>query len=76
MLLILCWIQDIHTSNKAKVILDSTNYATKRLEHDAGVNTSNSTAKRDFIALKPEVDKLNIDKSFNAPSGLSNFKKK
>ena len=37
-------------------------------------NTSNLSAKRDFIALKAEVNKLDINKSVNALTGLYNLK--
>ena len=39
-------------------------------------NTSNLSAKRDFIALKAEVNKLDINKSVNALTGLYNLKLK
>ena len=39
-------------------------------------NTSNLAAKRDFIALKAEVNKLDINKSVNALTGLYNLKLK
>ena len=33
--------RDIHNRDKAKVVLDLSNYATKReLDHDTGINTS------------------------------------
>ena len=34
------------------------------------------TAKKHFIALKVEVDKLNINKLINVPTGLNNLKTK
>ena len=50
-------------------------YATKKeLEHAADVNTCNLAAKSDFIALKTEVDKLDIYKLVNVPTGLNNLK--
>ena len=50
------------------------NYATKKeLEDAAGVDTSNLSAKRDFIALKAEVVKLDINKLVNFPSVLNNL---
>ena len=53
------------------------NYATKKeLEHTIGVDISNLAAKRDFIALKVEVDKLDINELVNVPSGLNNLKTK
>ena len=38
------------------------------------VVTSNLAFKRDFIALKPEVEKLDINKLVNVPTGLNNLK--
>ena len=50
------------------------NYATK---NDAiGVDTSNLAAKCEFIALKTEVDKLEIKELVNVPIGLNNLKTK
>ena len=37
-------------------------------------NTSNLATKRDFIALKAEVNKLDINKLVNALTGLYNLK--
>ena len=48
----------------------------KELEHATGVDTSNLAAKRDFIALKAEVDKLDIIKVVNVPTSLDNLKTK
>ena len=53
------------------------NYATKKeLEDATGVDTSNLSAKRDFIALKAEVVKLDINKLVNFPSVLNNLQTK
>ena len=53
------------------------NYATKKeSDHAAGVDTSYLTAKKDFLALKFEVDKLYINKPVNVPTNLSNLKTK
>ena len=60
-----------HINNKVKVTSALTNYAIKKEKEDpTGVDTSNLTAKKDFIALKAEVDKLDIDKLVNVPSSL------
>ena len=48
----------------------------KELDHATGVETFDLAAKKDFIALKAEVDKLNIDKSVNVPTSLNNSKTK
>ena len=53
------------------------NYATnKELEHAIGIDTSNLTAKSNFIALKAEINKLDIDKFINVPTSLDNLKTK
>ena len=55
--------QDSHIRDKTKVLLDLSYYAIKKeLEHATGVDTSDLAAKKDFTALKPEVDKLDINK--------------
>ena len=46
-----------------KSVLDLPNYATKiELEHATGFDASDLAAKKDFIALKTEFDKLDINK--------------
>ena len=53
------------------------NYATKKkLDHTTGVDTFDLVAKKDFIALKGEDDKLNINKLVNVPTTLNNLKTK
>ena len=62
-----------HIRDKVKVVLDLSNYATKKeLEHTAGIDKSDAVAKRDFIALK--ADKLDINKLTNVPTSLNNLK--
>ena len=52
-----------HIRDKVKVVLDLSNSVTKKeLEHARGIGASDLAAKRDFIALKAEVDKLDINK--------------
>ena len=52
-----------HIREKVKVVLDLSNYATKKeLIHAIGFETSDLAAKKDFIALKAEVEKLDINK--------------
>ena len=64
---------DSHIRDKAKVVLDLTNCATKKeLEHATGIDISDLATKKDFIALKAEVDKLDIKKLANAPTRLNN----
>ena len=51
------------------------NYATKKeLEHATTIDTSHSGAKKDFINLEAEVDKLDINKLTNVQTGLNNSK--
>ena len=60
-----------------KVLLDLSNYATKKeLEHATGIDTSDLTVKKIFIALKAEVDKLDINKLTNVSTSLNNLTKK
>ena len=64
---------DSHIRDKAKVVLDLSNYATqKELEDAIGIDISNLPAKRDFIALKAELDKLDINKLVSVPNNLNN----
>ena len=68
---------DCHVRDKVKVVLDLSNYATKtELEHTTGIDTSDLAAKKDFIVLKAEDDKLDINKLGNVPPGLNNLKTK
>ena len=56
------WTYKLKDLNREK-ILGSSNYATKKeLEHARGIDASDLAAKKDFIALKAEVDKLDINK--------------
>ena len=60
-----------HTGDKVKVVLYLQHYATKKELKDAtGVDTYNLAAKSDFVALKAEVHKLDINKSVNVPTSL------
>ena len=53
------------------------NYAPKEeLDHATGVDSSDLAVKKDFVALKAKVDKLNIDKLTNVPTSLYNLKAK
>ena len=68
---------DCHIRGKVKVVLDLPNYATKKeLQHATEINTSGLAAKKYFIALKDEVDKLHINKLTNVPTSLNNLKTK
>ena len=58
-----------------KVELDLSNYATKTdLKNATGVDASNFARNTDLAHLKSDVDKLDIDKLKNVPSGVSNLK--
>ena len=59
---------DGHIRDKVKVALDLTNYVTKK-ELDLAT-------KKGFIALKAEVDELDINKLANIPASLNNLKTK
>ena len=69
--------RDSHIRYTVKVVLNLSNYATKKvLNYSIGVNTSNLAAESDFIALKAEVDKIDINKRVNVPADLNNLKTK
>ena len=60
-----------------KVELDLHNYATKAdLKNAAGIDKLDLAKKTDFADLKSNIDKLDIDKLKNVPSGLSSLKSK
>ena len=66
-----------HIRDKVKVVLVLSNYATKKeLERATCIDTSHLAVKKDFIALKAEVDKLGINKLVNVPTSLNNLKTK
>ena len=66
-----------HTRHKVKVVLDLSNYAIeKELDHATAVDIYDLAASKNFFALKPEVDKLDINKLVNVPTSLSNSKTK
>ena len=63
--------------DKVKVVLELSNYATtKEMDHATSVDTSDLGAKRDFIALKADVDTLDIAKLVNVSTNLNNLKTK
>ena len=66
-----------HIRDKVKVLLDLSNYATdKELEHVTCVDTSDLAPTKDFIILKAEVGKLDINKLVKVLTGLNNLKTK
>ena len=61
--------------HKVKVVLDLSSYATKKqLDHSTAVDTSDLAVKKDFVALKAEIDKLDINKLVNVTTSLNNLK--
>ena len=66
------------SGGRVKVELHLSNYATKvDLKNATGVDTSKFAEKVDYLArLKSNVEKLDIDKLENVPSGLSSLKSK
>ena len=59
------------------MVLYLSNFASKKeLEHATGVDTSNLAAKKDVIALKAKVDKIDIAKLVNIPTNLNTLKTK
>ena len=66
-----------HTRDKVKVVLELSNYATKtELEHADLADSSDVAARKDFIVLKAEVNKLDIDNLVNVPTSSNNLKTK
>ena len=64
-----------HIRDKFKVVLGLSKYTTKKeLEHATGVDTSDFVAKKDFVAMKVEVDKLDINNLVNVPTNLNSLK--
>ena len=65
-----------HIRDKVKVVLNLSNYATKKeLVYATGIDTS-SCWKKISLVLKAEVDKLDINKLVNAPISSNNLKTK
>ena len=64
---------DSHIRDKVKIVLGLSNYVTKK---NTGFDTSDLAAKKGVIALKAEVDKLDINKLVNVPTSLNNLKTK
>ena len=63
------------SGGRVKVELDLSNYATKA-DLSAGVDTPKLAEKVDLTHLKPDVDKLDIDKLKNVATNSSNLKSK
>ena len=74
--LFLVTISYIEKKDKVKVVLDLSNYATKKeLNYATGLDGSNLAGKSDFIALKADVEKLDINELVNVVTSLNNLKK-
>ena len=70
-----CFSELKSSGGRIKVELDLSNYVTKAdLENPSSVDISTFAKKTDLASLKSDVDKLDIDKLKNVPSGLSKFK--
>ena len=71
------WEPESHIRDKVNVVLDLSNYASKReLDHATGVDTSDLAAKKIFIALKAEVDKLHSNKLVKVSTSFNKLKTK
>ena len=68
---------DSRIRDKVKLVLDLSNYASeKELERTTDIDTFDVVAKKDFIALEAEVDKLDMNKLTNVSTSLNNLKTK
>ena len=68
---------DSQINKNVKIKLDLSNYDSKiELEGSTGIDISNLASKGDFIALKNEVGKLDINKLVNVLNGMNNLKTK
>ena len=48
----------------------------KKIEHAAGIETPDLASKKDFIDLKAEIDKVDVNKLTNVSPSLNNLKTK
>ena len=65
---------DSHIRGKVKVVVDSSNYETKKeLHHATDADACNLAAKKDFVGLKAEVDKIDINKGVNVTTSSINL---
>ena len=64
-----------HIRHKVKVVLGLSNHAIKKkLDHATCVVTSDLVSRKDFIALKSEVDKRGTNKLVNVSTSFNNLK--
>ena len=67
---------EIFLGGKVKVELQLCNYGTKTdLKNAAGIDKSSFAKKTDLASLKPNVDKLDIDKLKNVPISFNILKR-
>ena len=65
------------SGGRVKVALNLSNYAIKaELKNATDVDASKFAKKVELASLKSNVDKLDIDKLKNVPTGLSSLKRK
>ena len=67
---------DNHITDKVKVILDLSNYATKKNENMPQALIHLIWLLKDFGALKTEIDTLDTDELVKVLTGLNNLKTK
>ena len=68
---------DSHITDKVKVVLDLSNYTTRKgLEHARGVDTCELAVKKYILALKADVDELEVNNLSNILNSLNNLKTK
>ena len=68
---------DSHISDKLKIVLYQSSYTTKnQLEHTTGVDTCYLAVKKDFVALKDVVGRLDINELIKVPTSLKNLETK
>ena len=68
---------DNHIRRKVKIVLDLSNYATKKeLVHPAVVHTSDLAAKKNLLVLKVRLISQTLIKLVNVPTDLNDFKTK
>ena len=67
---------DSYIREKLKIVLDLSDYTSKKeLDHAIWVHRCDLGVKHDFIPLKVEFEKLDINKLVNVPISLNNLKK-
>ena len=72
-----CWVYYKWVIIQNQTVIIESSYAIKKeLDNATGVDTSDLAAKKDFIGLKAEVDKLDINKLTIVPTSLNNLKAK